>query len=128
MKIEAALAPALFAGYIHDLAAALIGLEQKCALCAYSDACGGKTLLPPCSVGIEKFLMNRSSAFLTELAACYKAYFAYLDRLAAKGGYDLCSAEEALKVEFPYLSGRPECAKLAIALWLLTHDALRETL
>lgn len=127
MEFGTIAAISLFCGYIHDLAANLLGLEraQRCALCAYTASCDGTTVIPPCCEGIEKKLLESSAGFLADLDACCQNYFSCLEELSQKGGYDLYTAEEALQEEFPYLSSHPAHTKFVMAAWLLTHDELK---
>lgn len=112
-----------FGDFLWGLASELLSCrpEEKCLLCVYGGdtECGDP--FPACYTGIRTFLFQRATVYREEMDKCCKAYFTYLDSVHDKKGMNSYMAEDALKVEYPWLSDHPEYAKYAIALWMLNH-------
>lgn len=112
----------LFGDFLSDLAQNLFSTEGtgKCALCVHQGSCS-KDGFRSCLEGIEQCLLSHAAAYHTRMEECCHAHFSYLDRLQAQGTYDLYSAEQALKEEFPYLLSHAAYAKYIMASWLLKY-------
>ncbi len=113
----------LFADFLSDLASHLCGEtpDVKCHLCVHREADDKRVCQFGCSVGITEYLLINAALYHAQMEPYCKNYFEYLDHINNSGKYDLYSAEDALKTEFPYLASHPEYAKYAMASWMLKY-------
>lgn len=112
-----------FGSFLSDIASHICSEapEIKCRLCVRRGADKKNACLFGCYDGVTEYLSGKAALYQTRLESCCKRYFEYLDQIHTSKDYDLYSAEEALKTEFPYLTSHPEYAKYAMASWMLKH-------
>lgn len=110
----------LFGDLLRNLASNLAGRDpkEKCSLCVFSSTSACGNLGRSCYDGVEQYFLRQAAAYHQEMESCCKAYFAYLDELQKQGGHTQYEAEEALKMEFPWLSSHEGYAKYAMASWM----------
>lgn len=118
----------LYGDFLRDLAAELIRRNpaQKCTLCTFANTRECGLLDAPCYAGVEEYLLQCSSAYHKKMRLYCQAYFAFLDELQERGGYNQYEAENALKAEFPWLASHDEYAKYAMASWMHQYWVRKE--